>query len=77
MSVFAFLVAAFYAFLGPFLGNRIAENTIITLFSFTVEKLAFFLPPALVLLLGSALLGTKIMWVSLFFSRRPQWWFCS
>ncbi|MQL71853.1 hypothetical protein Taro_004161, partial [Colocasia esculenta] len=35
MAVFAFLVAAFYAFLGPFLGNRVAENTIITLFSFT------------------------------------------
>ncbi|KAK1281093.1 putative S-acyltransferase [Acorus gramineus] len=34
MTVFSFLLVAFYAFLGPFLGNRIAENTILTLFSF-------------------------------------------
>lgn len=38
ISVFAFLVAAFYAFLEPFVGNRVAENTLIALFSFTVWR---------------------------------------
>ncbi|KAG6410016.1 hypothetical protein SASPL_128063 [Salvia splendens] len=36
MAVFCFLVAAYYCFLGLFLGNRIAEITIDTLFSFSV-----------------------------------------
>ncbi|KAG9459978.1 hypothetical protein H6P81_004486 [Aristolochia fimbriata] len=35
MAVYSFLVVAFYTFLGPFLGNRVAENTILSLFSFT------------------------------------------
>ncbi|KAL2239110.1 UNVERIFIED_CONTAM: Protein S-acyltransferase 18 [Sesamum indicum] len=34
ISVFCFLVAAFYCFLGLFLGNRIAEITVNTAFSF-------------------------------------------
>ncbi|XP_039114362.1 protein S-acyltransferase 18 isoform X1 [Dioscorea cayenensis subsp. rotundata] len=32
--VFSFLVICFYVFLGPFLGNRIVINTVLTLFSF-------------------------------------------
>ncbi|XP_068659290.1 protein S-acyltransferase 18-like [Aristolochia californica] len=35
MAVYSFLVVTFFAFLGPFLGNRVAENTILSLFSFT------------------------------------------
>nr|CAD1816834.1 unnamed protein product [Ananas comosus var. bracteatus] len=34
-AVFILLVSAFYVFLGPFLGNRIVENTALTLFSFS------------------------------------------
>ncbi|KAF9618061.1 hypothetical protein IFM89_000012 [Coptis chinensis] len=34
MAVYSFILVAFYAFLGPFLGNRVAEITILTLFSF-------------------------------------------
>ncbi|KAL5700420.1 protein S-acyltransferase [Ranunculus cassubicifolius] len=34
MAVYSFIVVAFYAFLGLFLGNRIVEITVITLFSF-------------------------------------------
>ncbi|XP_074559519.1 protein S-acyltransferase 18 [Curcuma longa] len=40
MAVFAFLVISFYVFLGPFLGNRILKNTILTLFSFTAFSVA-------------------------------------
>ncbi|CAA6668875.1 unnamed protein product [Spirodela intermedia] len=40
ISVFAFLVATFYAFLEPFIGNRVAENTLIALFSFTAFSVA-------------------------------------
>ncbi|XP_042405533.1 protein S-acyltransferase 18-like [Zingiber officinale] len=40
MTVFAFLVISFYVFLGPFLGNRILKNTILTLFSFTAFSVA-------------------------------------
>ncbi|KAA3462376.1 protein S-acyltransferase 18-like [Gossypium australe] len=36
MAVYSFLVVAFYTFLGLFLGNRIAEITITTIFSFVV-----------------------------------------
>ncbi|XP_077239852.1 DHHC-type zinc finger family protein [Tasmannia lanceolata] len=35
MAVYSFLVVAFYVFLGPFLGNKVVENTVLTLFSFT------------------------------------------
>ncbi|PKU78050.1 putative S-acyltransferase [Dendrobium catenatum] len=35
MGVFTFLVVAFYVFLAPFLGNRTAKITVLTLFSFT------------------------------------------
>ncbi|KAJ0976485.1 hypothetical protein J5N97_018450 [Dioscorea zingiberensis] len=38
--VFSFLVVFFYVFLGPFLGNRIATNTILTVFSFTALSVA-------------------------------------
>ncbi|KAG1326091.1 protein S-acyltransferase 18 [Cocos nucifera] len=41
MAVFSFLVVSFYVFLGPFLGNRIVENTLLTLFSFTAFSVAF------------------------------------
>ncbi|KAJ8623575.1 hypothetical protein MRB53_032104 [Persea americana] len=34
MAVYSFLIVAFYAFLGPFLGNRVVENTVLALFSF-------------------------------------------
>jgi len=36
MAIYSFLVVFFYTFLGLFLGNRIAEITITTLFSFVV-----------------------------------------
>jgi palmitoyltransferase len=36
MTVYSFLVVAFYAFLGLFLGNRIAEITVTTIFTFVV-----------------------------------------
>ncbi|KAL0916516.1 hypothetical protein M5K25_014035 [Dendrobium thyrsiflorum] len=35
MGVFTFLVVAFYVFLAPFLGNRTAKITVLTLFSLT------------------------------------------
>ncbi|OWM79720.1 hypothetical protein CDL15_Pgr023132 [Punica granatum] len=35
-AVFSFLVAAFYVFLGLFLGNRVAEITVTSIFSFVV-----------------------------------------
>jgi len=37
MAVYSFLVVAFYVFLGLFLGNRTAEITVTTLFSFAVR----------------------------------------
>ncbi|KAL2535444.1 Protein S-acyltransferase 18 [Forsythia ovata] len=40
MSVFCFLVAAFYCFLGIFLGNRATEITLITVFSFAAVSVA-------------------------------------
>ncbi|KAL8527113.1 hypothetical protein ACS0TY_005111 [Phlomoides rotata] len=40
MSVFCFLVAAFYCFLGLFLGNRIAEITVNCVFSFSALSAA-------------------------------------
>lgn len=39
MSVFSLLVAAFYCFLGIFLGNKRAEIAVTTVFSFAVNKL--------------------------------------
>ncbi|KAG5514062.1 hypothetical protein RHGRI_035464 [Rhododendron griersonianum] len=36
MAVYSFLVVAFYCFLGLFLGNRIAETTVTTIFSFVI-----------------------------------------
>ncbi|KAK4787125.1 hypothetical protein SAY86_010958 [Trapa natans] len=36
MAVFGFLVVAFYVFLGLFLGNRVAEITVTSIFSFVV-----------------------------------------
>ncbi|XP_073158821.1 protein S-acyltransferase 18 [Henckelia pumila] len=40
MAVFCFLVAAFYCFLGLFLSSRIAEITVITIFSVAVVSVA-------------------------------------
>ncbi|KAG8389630.1 hypothetical protein BUALT_Bualt02G0249000 [Buddleja alternifolia] len=40
ISVFCFLVAAFYCFLGLFLGHRIAEITVNTVFSFAALSVA-------------------------------------
>ncbi|KAK4486695.1 hypothetical protein RD792_006755 [Penstemon davidsonii] len=40
MSVYCFLVAAFYCFLGLFLGNRIAEITVNTIFSSSAFSVA-------------------------------------
>ncbi|RZS18299.1 hypothetical protein BHM03_00050540 [Ensete ventricosum] len=40
MAVFCFLVIAFFVFLGPFLGNRVLKNTILTLFFFTALSVA-------------------------------------
>lgn len=36
VSVYGLLVVAFYTFLGPFIGNRVAQNTLLTLFTFSV-----------------------------------------
>ncbi|KAJ0112032.1 hypothetical protein Patl1_00773 [Pistacia atlantica] len=41
MAVYSFLVVAFYTFLGLFLGNRIAEITITTIFSFVALSVMF------------------------------------
>ncbi|XP_012437880.1 protein S-acyltransferase 18 [Gossypium raimondii] len=41
MAVFSFLVVAFYTFLGLLLGNRIAEITITTIFSFVALSVMF------------------------------------
>ncbi|KAF8394752.1 hypothetical protein HHK36_020969 [Tetracentron sinense] len=41
IAVYSFLVVAFYTFLGLFLGNRIAEITVITLFSFVALAVIF------------------------------------
>ncbi|KAJ4957054.1 hypothetical protein NE237_013837 [Protea cynaroides] len=41
MAVYSFLIVAFYAFLGPFLGSRIAEITVITIFSFVAFSVIF------------------------------------
>ncbi|XP_042476389.1 protein S-acyltransferase 18 [Macadamia integrifolia] len=41
MAVYSFLLVAFYAFLGPFLGNRTAEITVVTLFSFVALSVIF------------------------------------
>lgn len=45
MAVFCFLVVAFYVFLGLFLGNRVAEITVTSIFSFVVmaQTLVYFL----------------------------------
>lgn len=42
MAVYSFLVVAFYTFLGLFLGNRIAEFTVTSIFSFVVISLRKF-----------------------------------
>lgn len=36
IAVYSFLVVSFYTFFGLFLGNRIAEITVTTIFSFVV-----------------------------------------
>ncbi|XP_010241438.1 PREDICTED: protein S-acyltransferase 18 [Nelumbo nucifera] len=41
MAVYSFLVVNFYAFLGPYLGNRTVEITVVTLFSFVALSVAF------------------------------------
>ncbi|XP_058199093.1 protein S-acyltransferase 18 isoform X2 [Rhododendron vialii] len=41
MAVYSFLVVAFYCFLGLFLGNRIAETTVTTIFSFLALSVMF------------------------------------
>ncbi|EEF47161.1 hypothetical protein RCOM_1343190 [Ricinus communis] len=41
MAVYIFLVVAFYTFLGLFLGNRIAEITVTTIFSFVALSVMF------------------------------------
>ncbi|XP_038892933.1 protein S-acyltransferase 18 [Benincasa hispida] len=41
IAIFSFLVVSFYTFLGLFLGNRIAETTLTTLFSFLVLSVMF------------------------------------
>lgn len=38
MSIFSFLVVAFYCFLGLFLGNRSAEISVTTIYSFVVRS---------------------------------------
>ncbi|KAJ6798816.1 protein S-acyltransferase 18 isoform X2 [Iris pallida] len=38
--VFSFLVVSFYVFLGPYLGNKIVENTILSLYSFSAFSVA-------------------------------------
>ncbi|KAA8542984.1 hypothetical protein F0562_021521 [Nyssa sinensis] len=41
MAVYSFLVVAFYCFLGLFLGNRIAEITVTTIYSFVALSVIF------------------------------------
>ncbi|KAL5795836.1 hypothetical protein ACOSQ2_000656 [Xanthoceras sorbifolium] len=41
VAIYSFLVVAFYTFLGIFLGNRIAEITVTTLFSFVALSVMF------------------------------------
>uniref|UniRef100_F6HZF8 S-acyltransferase n=1 Tax=Vitis vinifera TaxID=29760 RepID=F6HZF8_VITVI len=41
MAIYAFLVVSFYCFLGLFLGNRIAEITVTTVFSFVALSVMF------------------------------------
>ncbi|KAL9385173.1 hypothetical protein Peur_022183 [Populus x canadensis] len=41
MAVYCFLVVAFYAFLGLFLGNRIAEITVTAIFTFVAVSVMF------------------------------------
>ncbi|XWS76735.1 hypothetical protein CRYUN_Cryun01aG0203300 [Craigia yunnanensis] len=41
MAVYSFLVVAFYTFLGLLLGNRIAEITVTTIFSFAALSVMF------------------------------------
>lgn len=41
IAVFSFLVVMFYTFLGLFLGNRIAEITVTTVFSFVAVSVMF------------------------------------
>ncbi|GLT71967.1 hypothetical protein SLA2020_439460 [Shorea laevis] len=41
MAVYSFLVVAFYVFLGLFLGNRTAEITVTTLYSFAALSVMF------------------------------------
>ncbi|KAM7521365.1 hypothetical protein LguiA_011267 [Lonicera macranthoides] len=41
MSIYSFLVVAFYCFLGLFLGNRIAEISVIAIFSFSAVSVMF------------------------------------
>ncbi|KAK3026937.1 hypothetical protein RJ639_040343 [Escallonia herrerae] len=41
MSVYSFLIVAFYCFLGLFLGNRIVEITVTTIFSFLAASVMF------------------------------------
>ncbi|KAJ6328943.1 hypothetical protein OIU77_010592 [Salix suchowensis] len=41
MAVYSFLVVFFYAFLGLFLGNRIAEITVTTIFTFVAVSVMF------------------------------------
>ncbi|KAH7838081.1 hypothetical protein Vadar_021811 [Vaccinium darrowii] len=41
MAVYIFLVVAFYCFLGLFLGNRVAEITVTTIFSFVALSVMF------------------------------------
>ncbi|CAK7348543.1 unnamed protein product [Dovyalis caffra] len=41
MAVYSFLVVAFYTFLGLFLGNRIAEITVTTIFTFVAVSVIF------------------------------------
>ncbi|XP_022956534.1 protein S-acyltransferase 18-like [Cucurbita moschata] len=41
IAIYSFLVMAFYTFLGLFLGNRVAEITVTTLFSFVVLSVMF------------------------------------
>ncbi|XVF22203.1 hypothetical protein REPUB_Repub12eG0153400 [Reevesia pubescens] len=41
MAIYSFLVAAFYTFLGLLLGNRIAEITVTTIFSFVALSVMF------------------------------------
>ncbi|KAJ6723242.1 PROTEIN S-ACYLTRANSFERASE 18 [Salix koriyanagi] len=41
MAVYSFLVVVFYAFLGLFLGNRIAEITVTTIFTFVAISVMF------------------------------------